>query len=147
LKYNAAGTEDAEINPIEAEASGLENQLWAIAREVLTADPRSQPGSLFAQGLNDVFDLREKRRFALNDQVPEAVIVMLCAVALTAMGLVSYSCGLNGRRRPMANMTFAVLIALVLVIISDIDRPRQGVVTPSQESLLRLQQSLEPSPK
>lgn len=147
LQYNNAGTEDADINPIEAEAGALENQLWAIAQAVLAADPHSQPGALYVQALNDMFDLREKRRFALNDQVPGAVIVMLCAVALTAMALVSYSCGLHGRRRPMANMTFAVLIALVLVIISDIDRPRQGFVTPSQESLVRLQQSLEPAPK
>ncbi|HEX6397947.1 MAG TPA: hypothetical protein VFZ95_11010, partial [Steroidobacteraceae bacterium] len=97
------------------------------------------------QALNDMFDLREKRRFALNDTVPGAVIVLLFAVSLTAMALVSYSCGLHGRRRPLANMTFAVLIALVLMIIFDIDQPRQGFVTPSQESLLRLQQSLAPT--
>jgi len=147
LQYNRTSVDDAELAPIEARAGALENELWEISRNVLSEDPRSQPGSLFAQALNDMFDLREKRRFALNDQVPGAVIVMLCAVALTAMALVSYSCGLNGRRRPLANMTFAVLIALVLVIIFDIDRPRQGFVTPSQESLVRLQQSLAPSPK
>jgi len=89
-----------------------------------------------------VFDLREKRRFALNDKVPGAVVFLLYAVSLTAMGLVSYSCGLSGRRRPLANMTFAVLIALVMVIIFDIDRPRQGFVIVSQESFTRLLQSL-----
>jgi hypothetical protein len=62
------------------------------------------------------------------------------------MGLVSYSCGLNGRRRPLANLTFACLIALVLIIILDVDAPRAGFVQVRQDSLIRLQQSLNPPP-
>ena len=61
------------------------------------------------------------------------------------MGLVAYSCGLSGRRRASPNLTFAFLIALVLIIIIDIDRPRAGFVRVSQESLIRLQQSLGPA--
>ena len=71
---------------------------------------------------------------------------MLVIVSMSAMGLVAYSCGLCGRRRPLANLTFACLIALVLVIILDIDAPRVGFVTVSPESLLRLQQSWDPAP-
>jgi hypothetical protein len=147
IKYNRASNDEAEIVPIEAQANDIETQLWGIAQAVLAADPQSQPGALFVQALNDMFDLREKRRFALRDTVPGAVIVLLLAVSLTSMALVSYSCGLHGQRRPMANMTFAVLIALVMLIIFDIDQPRQGFVTPSQESLIRLQQSLAPVPR
>lgn len=142
MRYNVTRSEDPALADIENRAGKIENQLWEIARHVTSEDPHSQPGSLFTQALNDMFDLREKRRFALDDKVPNAVVFLLFAVSLTALGLVSYSCGLSGHRRPLANMTFAVLIALVLVIILDIDRPRQGFVTVSQESFLRLQQSL-----
>jgi len=145
LQYNAAGMDDAAIAAAEARGSGLENQLWDIARAQITADPKSQPASLFTQALNEVFDLREKRRFALDDQVPAAVTFLLSAVALTAMGLVAYGCGLNGRRRISPNLTFAFLIALALIIILDIDSPRAGFVRVSQDSLIRLQQSLSPA--
>ena len=124
----------------------IENELWGIARTLLTEDPRSQPASLFTQALNDVFDIREKRRFALDDRVPSAVTIMLFAVSMAAMGMVAYSCGLSGRRRAMANFTFACLIALVLVIILDIDSPRVGFVKASQDSLVRLQQSMPTVP-
>jgi len=144
LQYNASGTDNTKLAAAEARANELENRLWEIARAATTEDPRSQPASLYTQALNDVFDLREKRRFALDDQVPFAVVFLLFAVSLTSLALVSYSCGLNGRRRPLANITFACLIALVLIIILDIDRPRQGFVRVSQDSLLRLQQSLTP---
>ena len=142
MQYNVTRADDPALAGIENGAGTIENQLWEISRLVLADDPHSQPGALFAQALNDVFDLREKRRFALDDQVPGAVVFLLYAVSLAALGLVSYACGLSGHRRPLANLTFAVLIALVMVIILDIDRPRQGFVTVSQQSFLRLQQSL-----
>ena len=60
---------------------------------LLTEDPRSQPASLYTQALNEVFDIREKRRFALNDRVPAAVT---CHVVrgLDALAM--------GTRRPIA---------------------------------------------
>jgi hypothetical protein len=146
LQYNAAGMDDAALLAAEARGSDLERQLWETARGQITADPKSQPASLFTQALNEVFDLREKRRFALDDQVPTAVTFLLSAVALTAMGLVAYGCGLNGRRRLSPNLTFAFLIALALIIILDIDSPRAGFVRVSQDSLIRLQQTLAPAP-
>lgn len=39
-------------------------------------------------------------------------------------------------------MVFALLMVFVLTLILDIDRPRRGLITVSQESLLRLQATL-----
>ena len=144
--YNASLRGSNGVIEAESRASVIENELWGIARTLLTEDPRSQPASLFTQALNDVIDIREKRRFALDDRVPSAVTIMLFAVSMAAMGMVAYSCGLSGRRRAMANFTFACLIALVLVIILDIDSPLVGFVKASQDSLVRLQQSMPTVP-
>ncbi len=146
LDYFSAGWDAEAIAAAESRAGQLENDLWEIGRLVFAEDAHSQPAALYAQALSNVFDIREKRRFALDDRVPAAVIVMLFLVSTTAMGLVAYSCGLNGRRRVLANLTFASLIALVLIIILDIDAPRAGLVGVSQNSLIRLQQSLTAPP-
>jgi len=74
------------------------------------------------------------------------VILLLFAVSTLALGQVAYSSGLRGRRNEVANITFAFVIALVLVIILDVDRPRRGLVQVSQESMIRLQESLQPPP-
>ena len=144
--YNASVRGSQGIADAEARASQIENELWAIAGKLLTEDPRSQPASLFMQALNDMFDIREKRRFALDDRVPGAVMFMLFAVSIVAMGLVAYASGLNGRRHILSNFIFAFLIALVLIIIFDIDSPRVGFVKASQDSLIRLDQSMAPAP-
>jgi hypothetical protein len=147
FQYNASLSGSDALNAAEARAGNIENELWAMGRAELQADPRSQPASLYLQALNDMFDLREKRRFALDDHVPTAVSVLLFGVSVVALALIAYSCGLSGRRRLPANLTFAFLIALVFIIIMDIDRPRQGLVRVSDASLVRLQQSLPAPPK
>jgi len=144
--YNASVRGSPGVDQAEARAAEIENELWAISKILLTEDPRSQPASLYAQALNDMFDIREKRRFALDDRVPWAVTIMLFVVSMAALAMVAYSCGLSGRRRAMANFTFSFLIALVLIIILDIDSPRIGFVKASQDSLIRLQQSMTPPP-
>ena len=80
--YNASVRGSAGIDEAEARAGRIENDLWEISRVLLTEDPRSQAASLFTQALNDMFDIREKRRFALDDHVPLAVTIMLVAFTI-----------------------------------------------------------------
>src|SRR6185295_14933261 len=147
LQFRFAGDDIAAVKAAEDRAFAIENQLWNMVREVTAADPHSLPASLFTSAVNDVIDMHEKRNRSVKDRVPDPVFWLLFAVSALALGLVAYSCGLNGRRRQVANVVFAFVIALVMVVILDIDRPRRGLIQASQESMIRLQQSLEPMPK
>jgi len=91
-------------------------------------DPRSVPLGLFVDSLNDVIDLHEKRLQALENHVPEAVLYLLYGVAAVALGFIGYGCGLDGQRRAVSTALVSLLIALVLMVIIDIDRPRRGLV-------------------
>jgi hypothetical protein len=143
LAFRAAGTEDAQLKATEQRASRIENDLWNLARDATAADPHSIPAGLFVSALNDVIDMHEKRHRSLEDRVPEVVFYLLFIVSAFALGQIAYSSGLSGHRHPIANILFACCIALVLVIIMDIDRPRRGLIQVSQESMLRLQESLK----
>lgn len=147
LQYRFAGDDIAAAKAAEDRAFLIENQLWIMVREVTAADPHSLPASLFTSAMNDVIDMHEKRNRSVKDRVPDPVMWLLFAVSALALGQVAYSCGLSGRRRQVANVVFAFVIALVMVVILDIDRPRRGLIQASQESMIRLQQSLEPMPK
>jgi hypothetical protein len=147
LDYRAAKIDLQAIAAAEQRAWSLENELWSVAREAAAADPHSLPVSLFTAALNDVIDMHEKRVRSVEDRVPDPVIFLLFAVSALALGQVAYSSGLRGRRNEIANVTFAFVIALVLVTILDFDRPRRGLVQVSQESMIRLQQSLEQAPQ
>src|SRR3982751_1502293 len=147
LDYRAAGIDMKRLGAAENRAWQIEGELWDMVRGATAADTHSIPAGLFTAAMNDVIDMHEKRHRSVEDRVPDAVILLLVAVSALAMGQVAYSSGLSGRRRQVGNVTFALVIALVLVVILDIDRPRRVFVQVSQESMIRLQQSLGPSPQ
>jgi len=145
LDYRDARIDLKALMAAEQRAGRIEGELWLLAGRATSSDPHSLPAGYFMAAMNDVIDMHEKRVRSVEDRVPTAVIILLFVVSAMALGQVAYSSGLRGRRNEIANVTFAFVIALVLVIILDIDRPRRGLVQVSQESMIRLQQSLAPT--
>lgn len=147
LAFFAAGVDPEKLAAAARTAAGLEERLWRQAEAATLAPVNPVAVGLFVQSLNDVIDVNEERQVALENHVPETVIALLFLVAVISMGFTGYGYGLQGRRRHASTAVFAVLIAVVLVVIMDIDRPRRGLITVSQSSLERLQTSvLEPAP-
>jgi hypothetical protein len=143
LAFYAAGIDPARLERAHSEAGRIERQLWALAVDAAAQDPRSVRTGLFVESLNAVIDLHEKSQVALENHVPEAVLYLLLVVSVVSFVLLGYGCGLTQRRRAALNVVFALLISFVLTAILDIDRPRRGLITVSQESLIRLQATLE----
>jgi hypothetical protein len=75
--------------------------------------------------------------------VPEPVLDLLFIVPVGALGFIAYGSGLSGHRRFGSTSIFAVLIAVVLIFIRDIDQPLTGSIQVSQDSMIRLNTTLE----
>lgn len=129
------------------ETAQLSENLWSEARDLASADPRSAIAALFVQALNEMYDIREKRDRGLDNHLPPTVMWLVAGVAVFGQILVGYGCGLNGRRLPIATSLLSVLIALVVVLIIDLDRPRGGLVLVGQESMKALRDGLPPQAK
>ena len=83
------------------------------------------PG-LFIQSLNNVIDDQAKRLAAMENHVPESVLLLLFIVALVAALCVGYGCGLSAHRQLFSTTLLALLIMLVITVIIDLDRLRRG---------------------
>jgi hypothetical protein len=142
LEFVHVRLDDKLLKKTFASAASLQDQLWSIATAATTQDPRSVPAGLFVATLNDMIDVSEERVAAFYNHVPQPIIALLVAVSCGALGLIGYGGGLVGRRRLPSTILFSVLSVLVLIIVLDIDRPRQGLIQVSQGSMLRLQESL-----
>lgn len=147
LAFFEAGIDPSRLSAAEQRAATTEAQLWSVARDAAAADPKSIPTGLFIEALNAVIDVHEKRRVAFNNHVPEAAIYLLVFVSMAALTVTSYRGGLVRRRHFWSNLTLAVLIAMVLAAILDIDRPRRGLIQVNQDSLVRLKASLSDEKK
>ena len=83
------------------------------------------------------------RVVALSSDLPPSVIWLVLLVATVGMGLVGYGSGLGSQRSLIASVAMALLLALVVLIIVDLDRPRRGLVRVGQQSMTKLREGMK----
>ncbi len=142
LEFVRRGVEGKKLDEAKRETDALHKRLWSQAMAVGGQDPRSITRGLFIQSLNEVIDLHAKRLQALENHVPGIIIILLFFIAVIATGLIGYGCGVGGRRNFFVTLATALLIAAVILVILDLDRPRRGLIKVSQQRLVELQDSL-----
>jgi hypothetical protein len=75
--------------------------------------------------------------------VPEIVLLLMFATCILTMATLGYASGLAGHRVSPPGIALVLLIAFVIYLIIDLDRPRRGTIRVSQESLVKLHQALQ----
>lgn len=134
---------EASLRAVLAESERLHAYLWERAVSASRKDPRPVV-NLFITALNEVIDLHGARLAAFRNHVPDAVFLLLYFVAAVAMGITGYASGLEGQRSFWPTLTTTVLIAVVITTVMDLDRPRRGLITVSQQSMIDLRESMQP---
>ena len=77
--------------------------------------------------------------------MPGAVWLLLLIVAGAGCFASGYRAGASGERTGFSDAMLPLLIAVVITLIADFDRPRHGLIGISQQPLLDLKQSLQRS--
>lgn len=129
---------ETERRTLSQREQQLIQAFWQLAIESTNVDPRPVTSGLFVQALNDMFDARDKRLALLARHVPEVVLYLLIAVFVITCGFLGYGSGLKGRRPYVATVLLASIIALVMFIVIDLDRPRRGYIQVNQTPLQNL---------
>ena len=120
----------------------LEAQLWNYAVRAAEMDKSVVTSGLFIQSLNELIDTSGKRNAALNRHVPEIVLFLMFATIVLTTATLGYASGIAGHRVTLAAFVLVILIALVVYLIIDLDRPRRGAIQVSHDSMLSLQQTM-----
>ncbi len=100
------------------------------------------PVGLLLQSLNQVIDSNALRVTFAENHIPTVVLVVLGLVAAAAMAWVGLGMALAGRRSPATLAVVAVLIALVVAVIVDLDQPGLGVIRIGPDMLVDVRRKL-----
>ncbi len=120
----------------------VHNLLWSQAVAATEKD-RSPVTAIFIQSLNEVIDLHAKRVMAgLQSRVPGAIWLTLYLLAALAMASMGYHEGLTSAKRSVAVLALVLSFSVVLMLIVDLDRPGQGLLQVSQQSMIDLRNSI-----
>jgi len=136
---------DELVQNVSVLSERLLDQLWVHAVEVAQKNP-TPVVSLFLSALNETIDLHAKRLAQFQNRVPESVLLLLYLFTSVAMLITGYGSGLRPQRIVLPIVAMVLLVSTALYVIVDLERP-QGLITVSQESMIRLQQKLMTSPE
>ena len=119
-------------------------KLWTVTEGVAKTDG-SDVVAIYVESVNETIDIHESRVTAgIYSRVPETVILLLIVGAALSVGMVGYSAGLTGRRSLLSAVVLVVALGAVIMIVVDLDRPREGFIQVNQQPLLDLQQQIGP---
>jgi hypothetical protein len=123
----------------------LQNRVWARAVALARDNPDSIVVGLFVQSLNEVIDLHAKRITAgIRNRVPAVIWIALFAVAVISLGAMGYHAGLVRTSRSLAIVAVGLTFTVVIGLVADLDSPREGFLTVSQQALVDLRESMKP---
>jgi len=143
LEFFQADVDEDRLKGAMEKSERVQRQLWSQALALAEKDPSPVPTGLFITPLNDVIDLHAERDAARQNHVPEIALWLLAVAAIGSMGLAGYGGGVGGRRNLAHTITLALIISFVILVITDLDRPRRGLIKISQQSMIALRQSLK----
>lgn len=140
------GIKPGKLHDAIVRSEQLHNQLWLRAVDVSKKGPSPILVLLFLNSLNEMIDLHDKRLSAFENRVPQMVLVLLFVCGIMTVLVTGYGCGLGNRRNFVPVAMMSVILAMVILVIMDLDQPGRGFIRVSQQSLIRLQQSLNSGP-
>jgi hypothetical protein len=129
-----------------ADGHRIQRDLWGLAGRSLSAAPQDTAPRLYVQSLNDMIDLQTARIAGLGNRVPTAVLVLEVVGAVVALSLLAAYLAFMGRGS-ITVVLAASLVALLLLVTFDLDRPTRGLIRVPDKPLveLRAEMALPPA--
>jgi hypothetical protein len=125
LSDHVPGSADARASAAAEEQ--LQRALWGLAGDALNKAPTYSAPRLYVESLNEMIDAENTRIAALANRVPTAVLVLELVGSAVALGLLAAYLAFSGRG-VIAVVLASLLVAFLLLVTADLDRPTRGLI-------------------
>ena len=144
-EYTDLRLEEIEKLPdILARSEEIQNELWADV-EIIAVEEPTPITSTYITTLNDVIDLHAERvAVGLDIRIPPSVVIGLYIVAMFALFMLGMQSADSEKRNVFAQIVLVLILSVVLFLIEDLDRSREGFLKVSQQPMVELQRQLSP---
>jgi hypothetical protein len=124
----------------------IQGELWSIVEANVRQGNESDVIVSYAESINEVIDVHSLRLAAFDLRLPRLVGIVLYAAIVLSFLLVGVASSSDGKRDTLALVLFALAFVAVFMIIIDLDRPQQGLLTVSQTAMSDLLRQMTPGP-
>lgn len=123
-------SEESDRTAKALEASKLQDQVW---HDVIAATKplRSETlPSLISAPINEAFGLADRRNAIADARIPPPVLATIALYLLAITGILGFTTSAAGGQHRVGSFLLFALMASVIILILDIDRPRGGMRVP-----------------
>jgi hypothetical protein len=131
-----SGQSLAESKTAVDRSNGVQEALWLQVKALTVKDNSMVPTGLFIQAVNEMIDDQAKRLAALRNRIPNIVLLGLFGIAAVAGGFAGYASGRDTKRTRLPVYIMGLLVATVILLICDLDRPSSGFTINNQQSMI-----------
>ncbi len=132
-------TSPKELRELLSDSEKIHDQLWSEAVSAEINATGASSSWLFTDKLDEMIAKHFTRiAVALRPRIPGTIWIVLYVVALLSMSAAGYQSGLSGARGSFVFLISCVAFSLILVLIADLDRPKQGLFKVNQQQLADL---------
>jgi Flp pilus assembly protein TadB len=117
----------AEASDAAAREGQIQRERWSLAGQALERAPTASAPRLYVETLNEMIDAESVRVAALGNRVPTAVLLLQVLGSALAVGLLGAYVAIIGRGVPAVFLASA-LVAFLLLVTADLDRPTRGMI-------------------
>jgi len=145
LEHRRAGIDEATTRSLEAEGARIQDELWRLQADDARRDPEAARLRLVMPALNAMLDDTATVLAARENRLPDAIFLYLFLLSVIGAVVVAYRP--PGEKRKVVPWTmFTLILAGVLLILLDVDRPRRGLIQTDVAPYLRLQKIMASKP-
>lgn len=145
IRLSEAVPGSAKYKAASSESVAIQNDLWALAGEALDAAPQDSAPRLYVETLNEMIDMHTTRTAGLANQIPAPVMWLQLGASALALGAVGAYVTMVGRG-VLTALVAAVMVALLLLVTFDLDRPRRGFITVPDAALVATRAGMNDPP-
>ena len=123
----------------------IQNSLWTLAGDALNRDPVASAPRLYVETLNEMIDAHTTRIAALDNRIPPPVLWLQILASALALGFLGMFLGSHESGVFLALLA-AGLVAVMLLVIFDLDRPERGLITIPDGPIVAVRASMNAPP-
>ena len=134
-----------ELQAARSKSETLHTTIWSAVERVDRAGTSPAILSSLITAANELIDLHELRLASIQNYLPTSLSLLLLGMATIAVGFLAWSFGATGQGGRTAMLLLSLLIAAVLLLIMDVNRPQRGSIGVGVSTLERVQDSISAS--
>lgn len=127
-----------------AHSEQIHLDLWAVIERNVRQGNDTGIMATVVESINEVIDVHSQRLEAATRRLPRVLGIVLISATILSFLLLGVASSADRKRDSAAIVLFALVFVAVLMIMVDLDRPQEGLLTVSQAAMSDLLRQMTP---